>query len=118
MKLINTEFILLIISTLSILVLMYTIIKRKPLSQLQHAFASVLGTVLIISIGVILQLVFTTFGNVEPIIFENFIYIGTCFLPVALFFVAIIFKNTKIRFKKKYLLLFIIPLLTLGGIIY
>lgn len=39
MKLINTEFILLIISTLSILVLMYTIIKRKPLSQLQHAFA-------------------------------------------------------------------------------
>ena len=114
MKLINTEFILLIISTLSILVLMYTIIKRKPLSQLQHAFASVLGTVLIISIGVILQLVFTTFGNVEPIIFENFIYIGTCFLPVALFFVAIIFKNTKIRFKKKYLLLFIIPLLTLA----
>ena len=112
MKLINTEFILLIISTLSILVLMYTIIKRKPLSQLQHAFASVLGTVLIISIGVILQLVFTTFGNVEPIIFENFIYIGTCFLPVALFLVAIIFKNTKIRFKKKYLLLFIIPLLT------
>ena len=112
MKLINTEFILLIISTLSILVLMYTIIKRKPLSQLQHAFASVLGTVLIISIGVILQLVFTTFGNVEPIILENFIYIGTCFLPVALFFVAIIFKNTKIRFKKKYLLLFIIPLLT------
>ena len=114
MKLINTEFILLIISTLSILVLMYTIIKRKPLSQLQHAFASVLGTVLIISIGVILQLVFTTFGNVEPIIFENFIYTGTCFLPVALFFVAIIFKNTKIRFKKKYLLLFIIPLLTLA----
>ena len=114
MKLINTEFILLIVSTLSIIVLMYTIIKRKPLSQLQHAFASVLGTVLIISIGIILQLVFTTFGNVEPIIFENFIYIGTCFLPVALFFVAIIFKNTKIRFKKKYLLLFIIPLLTLA----
>lgn len=114
MKLINTEFILLIISTLSILVLMYTIIKKKPLSQLQRAFATVLTTVLIISIGVILQLVFTTFGNAEPIIFENFIYIGTCFLPVALFFVAIIFKNTKIRFKKKYLLLVIIPLLTLA----
>ena len=43
MKLINTEFILLIISTLSILVLMYTIIKRKPLSQLQHAFAHCLS---------------------------------------------------------------------------
>ena len=113
MKLINTEFILLIISTLSILVLMYTIIKRKPLSQLQHAFASVLGTVLIISIGVILQLVFTTFGNVEPIIFENFIYIGTCFLPVAIFFTGLIFAKTKITFKKKYLLFFIVPALSL-----
>ena len=113
MKLINTEFILLIISTLSILVLMYTIIKRKPLSQLQHAFASVLGTVLIISIGVILQLVFTTFGNVEPIIFENFIYIGTCFLPIGIYFTGLIFANTKIKMRKSYLLLFIIPIITL-----
>ena len=35
-------------------------------------------------------------------------------MPVSLFFVAIIFKNTKIRFKKRYLLLFVIPLLTLA----
>lgn len=110
---IDTEFILLVISTLSILVLMGNIIRKRPVSQLQNAFATVLITVLVISAGVILQLVCTSFFNVEPIYFENFIYIGTCMLPVALFFVAIIFRNTKIRFKRKYLLLFVIPFLTL-----
>ena len=110
---IDTEVILLVISTLSILVLMGNIIRKRPVSQLQNAFATVLITVLVISTGVILQLVCTSFFNVEPIYFENFIYIGTCMLPVALFFVAIIFRNTKIRFKRKYLLLFVIPFLTL-----
>lgn len=110
---IDTEFILLVISTLSILVLMGNIIRKRPVSQLQNAFATVLITVIVISTGVILQLVCTSFFNVEPIYFENFIYIGTCMLPVALFFVAIIFRNTKIRFKRKYLLLFVIPFLTL-----
>lgn len=113
MKIIDTQFILLIISTLSILVLMINIIRKRPVSQLQNAFATVLLTVLVISTGVILQFVCTDFFNVEPIYFENYIYIGTCMLPVALFFVAIIFRDTKIRFKKKYLLLFVIPLLTL-----
>ena len=110
---IDTEFILLVISTLSILVLMGNIIRKRPVSQLQNAFATVLITVLVISTGVILQLVCTSFFNVEPIYFENFIYIGTCMMPVELFFVAIIFRNTKIRFKRKYLLLFVIPFLTL-----
>ena len=110
---IDTEFILLVISTLSIILLMGNIMRKKPVSQLQSAFATVLLTVLAISVGVISQLVCTSFFNIEPIYFENFIYIGTCMLPVALFFVAIIFKNTKIRFKRKYLLLFIIPFLTL-----
>lgn len=113
MELVNTEFILLVISTLSIILLIFNIIRKRPLSQLQYAFTSLLVNILIISVGVISQLVCTTVGNVEPIIFENFIYIGTCLLPVSLFFVAIIFKNTKIRFKKRYLLLFVIPLLTL-----
>ena len=111
---IDTEFILLIISTLSIILLMGKIRRKKPVSQLQNAFATVLLTVLIISVGVIAQLVCTIFFTIEPIYFENFIYIGTCILPVALFFVSIIFRNTKIRFRKRYLLLFVIPFLTLA----
>ena len=84
MELVNTEFILLVISTLSIILLIFNIIRKRPLSQLQYAFTSLLVNILIISVGVISQLVCTTVGNVEPIIFENFIYIGTCLLPVSL----------------------------------
>ena len=113
MQLINVEFILLLISTFSIMLLLVNIIRKRPLSQLKKAFISVLGCILVICIGVISQLVCTTFFEIEPIHFENFIYIGTCFLPVALCFTAIIFKNTKIKFDKRYILLFIIPILTL-----
>ena len=49
----------------------------------------------------------------NPWNFENFIYIGTCFLPVAIFFTGLIFAKTKITFKKKYLLFFIVPALSL-----
>ena len=113
MRLINIEFILLLISTFSIILLLGNIMRKRPLSQLKKAFASVLGCVLIICVGVIAQLLCTEFWKIEPIYFENFIYIGTCFLPVALFFTAIIFKDTKIKFAKGYLVLFIIPILTL-----
>ena len=113
MRLINIEFILLLISTFSIILLLGNIMRKRPLSQLKKAFASVLGCVLIICIGVIAQLLCIEFWKIEPIYFENFIYIGTCFLPVALFFTAIIFKDTKIKFAKSYLVLFIIPILTL-----
>jgi len=113
MQLINVEFILLLISTFSTILLIGNIVRKRPLSQLKKAFVSVLGCILVICMGVIAQLVGTTFLEIEPIHFENFIYIGTCFLPVALFFTAIIFKNTKIKFNKKYILLFIIPILTL-----
>ena len=62
---INTEFILLVISTLSIILLMGNIMRKKPLSQLQSAFATVLLTVLIISVGVISQLICTNFFNID-----------------------------------------------------
>ena len=113
MQLINVEFILLLISALSITLLIGNIMRKKPLKQLHKAFSSVLLCVLIICVGVISQLVCSTFWNINPLYFENFIYIGTCMLPVALFFTAIIFKKTKIKVKKRYLLLFIIPILSL-----
>ena len=51
--------------------------------------------------------------DIDPIVFEWFIYIFTCFSPVSTLFTGIIFANTKIEFKKKYLLVFIIPILSL-----
>ena len=50
--------------------------------------------------------------QIEPIFFEYFAYISA-FLPVAIFFTGLIFAKTKIKFKKIYLLLFVIPILSL-----
>ena len=87
--------------------------KKKSVQQLRRLFTFSLICVLIICVGVLVQSIFSTCFDINPIYFENFIYIGSCFLPVALFFTALSFKNTIIKFKKIYLLLFIVPITTL-----
>lgn len=106
-------FILLCISTLLIVLLMLYIFSKRPLTQLQTIFLSMLVCVFIICFGVLLQDILCNLYNIDEIYFEYFIYIGTCFLPVTVFFTALIFKNTKIKFEKEYLLLFIVPIISL-----
>ena len=114
MRFLSLPFILLVISTLSVILLIFYIISKRPLGQLQKGFLAMLICVFIISFGVLLQdILCTIYPNLDPMDFEYFIYIGTCLLPVALFFSALIFKNNKIKFQKSYLLLFIIPVLSL-----
>lgn len=113
MKILNSSLILVIISTLLIIGLLLIILKGKSKKQLQIVFAFDLICVLIISIGVILQEIFSKKFNINPMFFEYFIYVGTCFLPIGIYFTGLIFANTKIKIKKEYLLLFIIPIITL-----
>ena len=109
----NIPVLLLIVSLILIFVLLAYILKSKEKTQLQKIFCVDLICVLIISIGVILQHTFATLTNVNPIYFENFIYIGTCFLPVSIYFTGLVFEKTKLTFKKYYLLLFVVPILSL-----
>lgn len=113
MNLFTVPFILLTISTFLVILLDFYVLNKKTLIQLQKSFVCIIVCVLIISLGVLTQNILYTLFNASPIYFEYFIYIGTCFLPVAIFFMALILKNTQISFKKKYLLLFIIPVLSL-----
>ena len=113
MNLFTIPFILLIISTFLVVFLAFYILSKKPLIQLQKSFMCILICVLIISLGVLLQNICYTLFEFPPIYFEYFIYIGTCFLPVAIFFMALILKNTRISFKKRYITLFIVPILSL-----
>ncbi len=113
MSIINIPFLLLIVSILSITLFIFYVLSRRPLGQLQKSFLAILVCIFIISFGVLVQDIFIKYTDVSPIYFEYFIYIGTCFLPVAVFFTALIFRNTKIRFKKRYLFLLIIPIITL-----
>ena len=101
--LMNVPFIALAISSLLTLFLLIYILHKKNKSQMQKFFSYTLICILIISVGVILQAICSNLYGIDPIIFEKFIYIGTCFLPVCLFITSIAFSNTQITFNKKYL---------------
>ncbi len=104
---------LLMLSTLSIVITLIYVLRTKGRSQLKTFFCVDLICVLVICLGVIFQDILSKNFNWDPWNFEKFIYIGTCFLPVAIFFTGLIFAKTKITFKKRYLLFFIVPALSL-----
>ena len=108
---------LLMLSALSIVITLIYVLRTKGRSQLKTIFCVDLICVLVICLGVIFQDILSKYLSKyfswNPWNFENFIYIGTCFLPVAIFFTGLIFAKTKITFKKKYLLFFIVPALSL-----
>lgn len=107
------SFWLLVLSTLLTVVMFVYISCQKDRKQLHNVFCLNLFCSLIISVGVLCQAVCNYFFSIPSIWFENIIYIGTCFLPLTVFFTSLIFTNTKITFKKPYLLLLVIPILSL-----
>ena len=112
----TTDFItfaLLILSLLSIIGLLFIIIKKIKPSQLKTGFICLLSCMLICLVGLVLQCLLGYKLDIPLIYYDYFVYIGIVFLPVAIFFIGLIFANTKIQFKKKYLLVFVIPILSL-----
>ncbi len=103
----------LIISCVLILFLILFLCIQKNKNQLQNVFLLDSIIIFIWCILLLAQKYFCANYDIPPIIFEWFIYIFACFLPVALLFTSFIFANTKIRFKKKYIILFIIPITSL-----
>ena len=87
------------------------IYKKLPKSQLRDSFLFTISCLSICCIGLIAQVLFSDACGIDPIYFDYFVYIGTCFLPITVFFTGLVFANTKITFKKKHLLLFIIPII-------
>ena len=97
MNFVNTQFFLLIISALLTLILMIYVKKNNKASQINKLFFYVLLCTFIIAIGVIFQAIGYYVFNINPIYFEYIIYIGTCFLPVALFFTSLAFSGCIIK---------------------
>ena len=63
--------------------------------------------------GVILQAILSKLCNIPAINFENYIYIGTCFLPVCILFTGKIFSNPNYKLKRIDLFTLIIPITSL-----
>ena len=103
----------LVITTIINAFLIVYLSKKKSKNQLNKVFILALSLLILWSIGLIAQITLSGPLNIEPIYFDYFVYIGACLVPVAVFFMGLIYANTKIEFKKRYLLLFIIPIISL-----
>ena len=109
----NGALLALCLSTFLLLLLLILNIKIKKKKQKNWFFIGILVCLLIICIGQSLSIIVPRFTDIEPVYFDYIVYIGTCFLPLAFFFFGLSYAKTKFIFTKKYLLLFIIPILSL-----
>lgn len=105
--------IMLVVSTIITLALYFYIQENNFKNSLANIFILNLLLIFIWLVPLICQIMFSNLFNIAPITFDYFAYIGICFLPVSLFFTSSVFANTKIEFKKKHLLLFIVPIISL-----
>ena len=99
--------------TLLLIVLLSINLNYKKKKQINTAFIFFIVCLLICCVGQLASLLFADSLHIPLIYFDYFVYIGTCFLPVAFWFFSLVFSKTKIQFKNSYLLLFIIPILSI-----
>ena len=101
------------ISLIIITFMLIIIARQKTKNQMQQMFLINIILLFILCFFVFLQSLLSDRLNIDPVYFEYFAYIGGCYIPVSIFMTSLIFVNTKITFKKRHLLLLIIPTLTL-----
>ena len=84
--------------------------NKKPLTKI---FIVLFGLMLFWLTCMILQIIFLSKYDINLKYFFNLYYTSICFLPIAFYFMALIFENGRLDFKKRYLLLFVIPITSL-----
>lgn len=110
----NIYSLILFIVLVLLLTLLLCIIRKQKKDQLIKIFIIDILLLFLQCLCVFVQSLLIKSNNAELIFkIEYITYVSNVFLPIALFFTGLIFANTKITFKKRYLLLFIIPILSL-----
>ncbi len=103
-------------ATVIVEIIMYVYIskKSKDKSQIVTAFKYTILCMTLWCVGLLVQILVINYTSINPMYIDYFIYIPVVFTPVALFFVSISYASIeKLKFKKSYLLLGIIPFITL-----
>ncbi len=104
---------MLIISMLLLLFNTDIIARIKRKRQIHYAFLLTNACLLLWTvIRLIQKILYDTQGVFYPVL-EHFMYIGICLLPVCLLMFGVVFANTRIRWNWKYLLVFIIPVISI-----
>ena len=111
----GSYFIALLVTVILELIVFYYIRKRgNKRSQLVLAFELTMTCMMLWCIGLMIQILVINYISPSLAVYvDYFIYILIVLTPVALFFVSYIFTKKEIHFRKWYLLLFVIPLITM-----
>lgn len=104
---------LLFVIMIAILLLIHFIDKQKNKNQIRTIFTIILLLLFDMCFFVFLGGVLSKPLGIPLIYFDYFSYIGSCFLPVCIYFISIAFANSNIIFRRWHLLLFIIPIVSL-----
>ena len=109
-------FIALLITIVLELVVFYYIKKRgSKHNQLVKAFEFTMLCMMLWCIGLIIQILIINLTSEDYAVYvDYFTYLPVVLTPVALFFVSYIFVKGKIHYRNWFILLFIIPVITLA----
>lgn len=108
---ISIYLILMLISAL-LIIFMALFLKKEKSGQIKFVFMSLIYFMMIWTFSLIFQILFLN-SNIKAVYFEYFAGLGACFVPISILMLALIFANTRISFKKSYLLLLVIPVTSL-----
>jgi len=108
---INYEFFILGITLLSQLILLLFLIRIKIKGQIHYAFISIILLLCIWNIGANLERSAYIKGYVN-MVFVNISFFAVFFTPISVLSLCVIYAKTSIKFKYRYLLLFIVPMLS------
>lgn len=109
---INTLIALIITAIVDVVLIIY-LLKSENKNGLSKMFICTLSLLTLWVLVLILQITLSKPLNIEPIYFDYVVYIGACFVPVTVFFIGLIYSKSKLKFQKKYILLFIVPIISL-----
>jgi diguanylate cyclase (GGDEF)-like protein len=104
-------YILLILSTLIALLFSLSILRSNDKKKIHYAVLSLTTSVIIWNVAVILNLFFSNTGLY--IFFEQLYFLGPITVSVSILFLGLIYANDSFEFTWRYLLLFIVPNISL-----
>ncbi len=108
----NTFYLISMIFLEILFLFLFSFLKKEKKGQIKSAFTVLIFLMFIWTLSLILQILLQNF-RINPVYFEYIAALGACFTPLAVFFISLIFSNTKIKFNKWYMLFFIIPFTSL-----
>lgn len=110
----NTYSFILLFVVVALFISLYYIRKKQKHNQLSVIFTIDIILIALQCICTFIQSLLIPLNNAELLFKVEYItYVANVFMPVSLLYTGLIFANTKIKFKKIHLLLFIIPVLSL-----